>query len=169
MGGRLLGGALFAQIPAEPCDNIGAESIIIVRVGQIFRHLIYQLPRLRRIADNTTFNGPLGDRLQAVVVSTGTYAGSTLTSVRCSVPNVTRGAGAVVSFVSRGIWLWCHDRSDSIRADLVCHFHPAKLLRGVHALSFPNSKTGAWLRCPSISRRSVLPPFHAATSGALPI
>lgn len=34
---------------------------------------------------NTTFNGPLGDRLQAVVVSTGTYAGSTLGSVRCVV------------------------------------------------------------------------------------
>lgn len=34
---------------------------------------------------NTTFNGPLGDRLQAVVVSTGTYAGSTLASVRCVV------------------------------------------------------------------------------------
>lgn len=36
------------------------------------------------LADNTTFNGPMGDRLQAVVVSTGTYSGSTLASVRCA-------------------------------------------------------------------------------------
>ncbi len=35
------------------------------------------------LADNTTFNGPLGDRFQAVVVSTGTYATQTLASVRC--------------------------------------------------------------------------------------
>lgn len=36
------------------------------------------------LANNTTLNGPLGDRLQAVVVSTGTYGGSTLASVRCA-------------------------------------------------------------------------------------
>ena len=36
------------------------------------------------LADNTTLNGPMGDRLQAVVVSTGTYSGSTLVSVRCA-------------------------------------------------------------------------------------
>lgn len=36
------------------------------------------------LADNTTFNGPLGDRLQAVVVSQGTYGGGTLASVRCA-------------------------------------------------------------------------------------
>lgn len=36
------------------------------------------------LADNTTVNGPLGDRLQAFVVSTGTYTGSTLASVRCA-------------------------------------------------------------------------------------
>jgi hypothetical protein len=41
-------------------------------------------PSYLSLADNTTFNGPLGDRLQAVVVSTGTYAGGTLASVRCS-------------------------------------------------------------------------------------
>jgi hypothetical protein len=34
------------------------------------------------LADNTTLNGPLGDRLQACVVSTGTYGGQTLVSVR---------------------------------------------------------------------------------------
>lgn len=37
------------------------------------------------LSDNTSFNGPMGDRLQAVVVSTGTYGGSTLASVRCVV------------------------------------------------------------------------------------
>jgi hypothetical protein len=36
------------------------------------------------LTNNTTFNGPLGDRLQAVVVSTGTYAAGTLASVRCA-------------------------------------------------------------------------------------
>lgn len=36
------------------------------------------------LADNTSLNGPLGDRLQAVVVSTGTYAGGTLVSVTCA-------------------------------------------------------------------------------------
>jgi hypothetical protein len=35
------------------------------------------------LSANTTFNGPLGDRFQAVVVSTGTYTGGTLLSVRC--------------------------------------------------------------------------------------
>ena len=34
------------------------------------------------LSPNTTLNGPIGDRLQAVVVSTGTYAGGTLVSVR---------------------------------------------------------------------------------------
>lgn len=34
------------------------------------------------LADNTVLNGPLGDRLQACVVSTGTYGGQTLASVR---------------------------------------------------------------------------------------
>lgn len=34
---------------------------------------------------NTVLNGPIGDRLQAVVVSTGTYGSSTLASVRCVV------------------------------------------------------------------------------------
>lgn len=36
------------------------------------------------LADNTTLNGPLGDRLQAVIVSTGTYGGGTLVSVNCA-------------------------------------------------------------------------------------
>ena len=36
------------------------------------------------LANNTTLNGPLGDRLQAVVVSSGTYAGGTLLSVNCA-------------------------------------------------------------------------------------
>jgi hypothetical protein len=36
------------------------------------------------LPNNTTFNGPLGDRLQAVVVSTGTYGGGTLASVNCA-------------------------------------------------------------------------------------
>ena len=35
------------------------------------------------LPDNTTLNGPLGDRLQAVVVSQGIYTGSTLVSTRC--------------------------------------------------------------------------------------
>lgn len=35
------------------------------------------------LADNTVLNGPLGDRLQAVVVSTGTYGGGTLASINC--------------------------------------------------------------------------------------
>jgi hypothetical protein len=34
------------------------------------------------LADNTTLNGLIGDRLRAVVVSTGTYSGQTLVSVR---------------------------------------------------------------------------------------
>jgi hypothetical protein len=34
------------------------------------------------LADNTTLNGVIGDRLRAVVVSTGTYSGQTLVSVR---------------------------------------------------------------------------------------
>ena len=34
------------------------------------------------LADNTVLDGPLGDRLQAVVISTGTYASGTLVSVR---------------------------------------------------------------------------------------
>lgn len=34
---------------------------------------------------NTTFNGPMGDRLQAVVVSTGTYGGNTAAAVNCVV------------------------------------------------------------------------------------
>jgi hypothetical protein len=34
------------------------------------------------LADNTVLDGPIGDRLQAVVVSTGTYGGQTLVSVR---------------------------------------------------------------------------------------
>jgi hypothetical protein len=37
------------------------------------------------LSDNTTLNGSMGDRLQAVVVSTGAYAGSTLASVRCAI------------------------------------------------------------------------------------
>jgi hypothetical protein len=41
-------------------------------------------PVSQALADNTTFNGPLGDRLQAVVVSTGTYGGQTLVSVYCN-------------------------------------------------------------------------------------
>lgn len=41
-------------------------------------------PSYLALADNTTFNGPLGDRFQAQVVSTGTYSGGTLASVRCS-------------------------------------------------------------------------------------
>ena len=41
-------------------------------------------PSYLSLADNTAFNGPLGDRFQAVVVSTGTYSGSTLASVRCN-------------------------------------------------------------------------------------
>jgi hypothetical protein len=36
------------------------------------------------LANNTSFNGPLGDRLQATVVSTGTYGGGTLLSVNCA-------------------------------------------------------------------------------------
>lgn len=36
------------------------------------------------LADNTSVNGPMGDRLQAVVVSTGTYGGGTLVSVNCA-------------------------------------------------------------------------------------
>ena len=38
----------------------------------------------RTLSSNTSFNGPLGDRLQAVVVSTGTYGGGTLLSVNCA-------------------------------------------------------------------------------------
>ncbi len=38
----------------------------------------------KTLTNNTTFNGPLGDRLQAVVVSTGTYGGGTLASVNCA-------------------------------------------------------------------------------------
>ncbi len=34
------------------------------------------------LADNTVLDGPLGDRLQAVVISTGTYASGTLVSAR---------------------------------------------------------------------------------------
>lgn len=40
-------------------------------------------PSSQALTANTTFNGPLGDRLQAIVVSQGTYTGSTLASVRC--------------------------------------------------------------------------------------
>ena len=36
------------------------------------------------LADNTTFNGPLGDRLRVVVVSTGTYTGGSLVSANCA-------------------------------------------------------------------------------------
>jgi hypothetical protein len=39
-------------------------------------------PSSQGLATGTIFDGPLGDRLQAVVVSTGTYTGSTLVSVR---------------------------------------------------------------------------------------
>lgn len=35
------------------------------------------------LLNNTSFNGPLGDRLQAVVVSTGTYGSNTLAAVNC--------------------------------------------------------------------------------------
>jgi hypothetical protein len=35
------------------------------------------------LANNTVLNGPLGDRLQATVVSTGTYGGGSLLSVNC--------------------------------------------------------------------------------------
>lgn len=35
------------------------------------------------LSNNTTFNGPLGDRFQLVVVSTGIYSGQTLVSGRC--------------------------------------------------------------------------------------
>jgi hypothetical protein len=41
-------------------------------------------PTYLTLSDNTTVNGPLGDRIQAQVVSTGTYGGSTLASVRCA-------------------------------------------------------------------------------------
>jgi len=41
-------------------------------------------PQNLALSNNTTFNGPLGDRLQAVVVSTGTYGSNTLASVRCN-------------------------------------------------------------------------------------
>lgn len=41
-------------------------------------------PGYLTLANNTTFNGPLGDRLQAQVVSTGTYGGATQVSVRCA-------------------------------------------------------------------------------------
>lgn len=40
-------------------------------------------PVNQALASNTTFNGPLGDRLQAVVDSAGTYSG-TLVSIRCN-------------------------------------------------------------------------------------
>lgn len=40
-------------------------------------------PGYLTLAANTTFNGPLGDRLQAQVVSQGTYGSGTLVSVRC--------------------------------------------------------------------------------------
>jgi len=43
-----------------------------------------QAPSNLGLADNTSLNGPLGDRLQAVIVSQGTYTGSTLASVRCA-------------------------------------------------------------------------------------
>ena len=36
------------------------------------------------LADNTSFNGPLGDQIRAVVVSTGTYGGGTLAAVNCA-------------------------------------------------------------------------------------
>jgi hypothetical protein len=39
-------------------------------------------PVYLQLADNTVLDGPIGDRLQAVVVSTGTYTGNTLISVR---------------------------------------------------------------------------------------
>lgn len=43
-----------------------------------------QVPSSLSLPNNTTFNGPLGDRLQAVVVSTGNYGAGTLASVRCA-------------------------------------------------------------------------------------
>ena len=35
------------------------------------------------LPDNTSFNGPLGDQIRAVAVSTGTYSGGTLAVVTC--------------------------------------------------------------------------------------
>lgn len=39
-------------------------------------------PNNLALPDNTVLDGPIGDRLQAVVVSTGTYGGGTLVTVR---------------------------------------------------------------------------------------
>jgi hypothetical protein len=39
-------------------------------------------PTNQTLANNTMLDGPIGDRLQAVVVTTGTYSGNTLVSVR---------------------------------------------------------------------------------------
>ena len=41
-------------------------------------------PSYLTLANNTTLNGVLGDRLEAVVVSTGAYGGNSLVSVRGS-------------------------------------------------------------------------------------
>lgn len=61
----------FANTPGVEVLNLSALD-----------HVVMTAPGNLSLADNTVLDGLLGDRLQAVVVSTGTYTGQTLVSVR---------------------------------------------------------------------------------------
>lgn len=61
-----------------------ASALEVVNLSGLNAVTTPQAPGSLSLADNTSLNGPLGDRLQAVVVSTGTYTASTLVSIRCA-------------------------------------------------------------------------------------
>lgn len=61
-----------------------ASGVEIVNLSGLNSVTTPQAPVNLALADNTSLNGPLGNRLQAVAVSQGTYTASTLASVRCA-------------------------------------------------------------------------------------
>ncbi len=62
-----------------------SSGVELVNVSGLDKLTTPTAPSNLALADNTVLDGPLGDRLQAVVVSTGTYGSQTLASVRCVV------------------------------------------------------------------------------------
>lgn len=61
-----------------------ASAIEVINLSGLNAVATPQAPSSLGLGDNTTFNGPLGDRLQAVVISQGTYTANTIVSIRCA-------------------------------------------------------------------------------------
>ena len=61
------------------------SAVKVMTVSGLTPRLTPATPTNAALADNTALDGTIGDRLRAVVVSTGTYTGSTVLALRAAV------------------------------------------------------------------------------------